>query len=166
MNLRKALDRAIKERADRGEGAAPHSVPSGAEAPAGCQSPVYSECKMADIHMPTALRNHCVAMSNEFAEVNYYKVLRTQFRQISRQNNWSTVMVTSANPGEGKTVTSINLAATFAREHDQTVLLVDADMRMQMVHRYLGYDSPLGLIDYLEGRRPSLTSSPGRESTN
>ena len=94
----------------------------------------------------------CVALSTEFAEVNYYKVLRTQLRQMGQQKDWNTVMVTSASPNEGKTVTAVNLAATFAREYNHTVLLVDADLRMQMVHRYLGYDSSLGLLDYLEDK--------------
>jgi non-specific protein-tyrosine kinase len=71
---------------------------------------------------------------------------------MGQQKDWNTVMVTSASPNEGKTVTAVNLAATFAREYNHTVLLVDADLRMQMVHRYLGYDSSLGLLDYLEDK--------------
>jgi non-specific protein-tyrosine kinase len=42
----------------------------------------------------------------------------------------------------------------FAREFAKTVLLVDADLRMQSIHRYLGYQSRVGLIDYLEEKVP------------
>ena len=154
MNLRKALDRAKKEREIQAvEGGQPVAK-GGAAADSGWLPPVYSESKAVSIDIPTAVRNHCVALSSEFTEVNYYKVLRTQLRQISQENAWSTMMVTSACPNEGKTVTAINLAATFAKEYNHTVLLVDADLRMQMIHRYLGYSSPLGLLDYLEDTAP------------
>jgi protein-tyrosine kinase len=59
-------------------------------------------------------------------------------------------MITSALPGEGKTLTSCNLALTFAKEFDQTVLLVDSDLRQQKVHEYLGYESEKGLSNYLQ----------------
>lgn len=152
MNLRKALDRAKKERDIQGNSLTPPAVRSGEAADSGWQPPVYSESRNVTIDLPTAVKNHCVALSTEFAEVNYYKVLRTQLRQIGQQKAWNTVMVTSASPNEGKTITAINLAATFAREYNHTVLLVDADLRMQMIHRYLGYDSELGLLDYLEDK--------------
>ena len=127
MNLRKALDRAKKEREMNDDAAVTITAKSAPNTGAGWQPPRYSESRNVAIDISTAVRNHCVAFSTEFAEVNYYKVLRTQLRQISQNKNWNTVMVTSASPNEGKTVTSINLAATFAREYNHTVLLVDAD---------------------------------------
>ena len=51
--------------------------------------------------------------------------------------------------GEGKTLTSINLAAAFAKEFDQTVLLVDCDLRRQNIHKYLNYRYNKGIADYL-----------------
>jgi non-specific protein-tyrosine kinase len=152
MNLRKALDRAKKERDARGESTPATSADTPPAAGSGWKPPVYSESKTVSIDIDTAVNNHCVAFSPDFVEVNHYKVLRTQLRHISEREGWNTVMVTSASPEEGKTVTAVNLAATFAREYNHTVLLVDADLRMQMIHRYLGYHSELGLLDYLEGR--------------
>jgi len=58
-------------------------------------------------------------------------------------------MITSALPGEGKTLTAINLSLTFAREFHQTVLLVDCDLRKQNIYSMLGIKSEKGLIDYL-----------------
>ncbi|MFO7716460.1 CpsD/CapB family tyrosine-protein kinase [Desulfosarcina sp.] len=152
MNLRKALDRAKNEREIQINSAGTHAAKGPPPDRSGWLPPVYSQSKTVTIDLPTAVKNHCVALSTEFAEVNYYKVLRTQLRQIGQQKKWNTMMVTSASPNEGKTVTSINLAATFAREYNHTVLLVDADLRMQMVHRYLGYSSQVGMLDYLEGK--------------
>jgi len=63
-------------------------------------------------------------------------------------------MITSALPGEGKTLTSINLALTFAKQYNQTVMLVDSDLRQQKIHEYLGYESSKGLTDYLQSGTP------------
>ena len=49
----------------------------------------------------------------------------------------------------GKTLTSINLALTFAKQFIHTVLLVDCDFKRQNVHKYLGFSSDKGLIDNL-----------------
>ena len=172
MNSRKALDMARQEQdapvggkdAANTAGASP-AASSGPMGSPGWYAPVYSESRTVAINTDIAVRNHCVAFSPEFSEVDYYKVLRTQLRQIGRKQNWTTIMVTSVSPGEGKTVTAINLAATFAREYSQTVLLVDADLRKQSIHRYLGYASEVGLLDCFEGRLPmnEIIAWPGIE---
>jgi protein-tyrosine kinase len=158
MNLRKALDKAKQEREAVGaiaDAAQPIPAPTATpDTSAVWQAPTYSESRTVSIDIDTAVRNHCVALSPAFIEVDYYKVLRTQLRHIGKQKDWNTIMVTSVSPGEGKTVTAINLAATYAREYSQTVLLVDADLRMQSVHRYLGYASDVGILDYLDGKAP------------
>lgn len=58
-------------------------------------------------------------------------------------------MVTSAREGEGKTLTAINFALSLAMEFDQTVLLVDCDLKKQSVHKVLGVESMHGLSDNL-----------------
>ena len=171
MNLRKALDKARKEREAQGGIESAPAIEQSEKildrSEPKWQSPVYAESKTVAIDLKTAVKNHCVALSPEFVEVDYYKVLRTQLRHIGKKKAWNTIMVTSVSPGEGKTVTAINLAVTYAREYSQTVLLVDADLRMQSIHRYLGYRSPLGLLDYLEEQAcPSTISSPGRALRN
>ncbi|BBO68380.1 hypothetical protein DSCA_23100 [Desulfosarcina alkanivorans] len=169
MNLRKALDKAKRERAAQSgpvpAPAARQPAKAAATAAPAWQPPVYSESKTVSIDVETAVRNHCVALSADFPEVEYYKVLRTQLRHIGKKKDWNTMMVTSVSPGEGKTVTAINLSATFAREYSQTVLLVDADLQMQSIHRYLGYPSQVGLLDYLEGDVPlhDIIAWPGIE---
>lgn len=62
------------------------------------------------------------------------------------------IMITSSVPGEGKTVTSINLAISMAQEFDHTVLLIDADLRRPMVHNYLNIGQSRGLADCLTGQ--------------
>lgn len=59
------------------------------------------------------------------------------------------IMVTSANPGEGKTFTAVNLAMSIASERDLHVLLVDADVQRPSALRMLGVPEEKGLLDVL-----------------
>jgi len=94
-------------------------------------------------------RNRCVAYSKDAPELEFYRVLRARVLQRTEGERGCTIMVTSALPGEGKTLTAINLALTFAMTYRQTAMLVDADLRRQRVHELLGYESERGLADHL-----------------
>lgn len=81
-----------------------------------------------------------------------YKVLRTRVWQQMRANSWSNLAITSANPGEGKSLTAINLATSLSlMEIGKKVILIDMDMRRPSVHEYLGFWPEYGLSDYLQG---------------
>jgi protein-tyrosine kinase len=64
------------------------------------------------------------------------------------------IMVTSSVSGEGKSLTSLNLAITLAQELDHTVLLIDADLRKPSIEDYLGVKHSMGLSDYLTDGTP------------
>ncbi|ATC62621.1 hypothetical protein CMV30_00780 [Nibricoccus aquaticus] len=59
------------------------------------------------------------------------------------------ILVTSTIPGEGKTLVSSNLAASFAR-HGKRTLLIDCDLRRPMVHRHFNQPNDNGLITWFE----------------
>ncbi len=59
------------------------------------------------------------------------------------------ILVTSTIPGEGKTMISCNLAASFAR-HGKRVLIIDCDMRRPMLHRHFKLTNEMGLIAWFE----------------
>jgi len=61
--------------------------------------------------------------------------------------NSNLIMVTSANPKEGKTFIATNLALSMASEHDVHVLLIDADVANPSIPAVLGFDGDTGLID-------------------
>ena len=117
-------------------------------------SPVYCESKAVELDLEKLAQNRCVCMFSDAPETEYYKVLRTNIQRRIRENNWNTIMITSVQAGEGKTLTSINLAVTFAKEYDQTVLLVDCDLKRQNVHKYLNFSSEKGIVDYLMNGHP------------
>lgn len=77
-----------------------------------------------------------------------FKALRTrvQFSKVGK-NVLKTILVTSAAPGEGKTIVSVNLAGAFAQDSKKT-LLIDADLRKPRVHNLFNQLKSPGFVDY------------------
>jgi protein-tyrosine kinase len=115
----------------------------------GWVSPSYSVSREVRLDPAVLEKNRVVAYNTASPEIEAYRVLRTRIRHRTKGTGGTTVMVTSALSGEGKTVTAVNLALTFAKAYMQTALLVDADLRRQQVHQVLGFESDRGLGDYL-----------------
>jgi protein-tyrosine kinase len=118
----------------------------------GYVSPQYTISRRVSLDRKSLSTHHCIGLLPASPESQYYKVLRTQIEQHMHAKGWNSVMITSVHPGEGKTVTAINLAAMFAREHHRTVLLVDADLTKQAIQHHLGFQNHYGLVDYLVGK--------------
>jgi len=80
-----------------------------------------------------------------------YKMLRTRTVRRMRSNDWQTLGVTSATQGDGKSLTSLNLALSLARETTLSVILLELDLRRPTICRQLGVEPAKGLPDYLDG---------------
>jgi capsular exopolysaccharide synthesis family protein len=83
-----------------------------------------------------------------------YKILRTRMLRRLEANQWHSFAVTGAMAGEGKTLTSINLAMALAQDSNTWVFLVDLDLHRPKVADYLGMKNSLGergLADFLLG---------------
>ncbi len=79
-----------------------------------------------------------------------YRKLKAVVAQLTKGDEFrNTLLVTSAIPNEGKSITALNLAVCLAQELDHTVLLVDADLRRPSVHRYLDVENGPGLSECL-----------------
>lgn len=77
-----------------------------------------------------------------------YRKLKSAIVKLAQLGKFDkSLMVTSAIGGEGKTLTSLNLAITLAQEFDHTVLLVEADIRRPTILKYLGMEASVGLTD-------------------
>ena len=131
----------------------PVAAPETDPASGGWSAPVYTRSREGRIKKNKAVENRIVGFCPEAPENEYYKILRTQIQQRADARGWNTIMITSALPEEGKTVTAINLAMAFARVMERTALLVDCDLRHPSVHKYLGFRNEAGLVDYLLGER-------------
>lgn len=82
-------------------------------------------------------------------EAELFKVLRTNLLFPSAGKPPRIVLVTSATQGDGKSFISSNLAVIIAQGIEEHVLLVDADIRSPMIHRYFGIGSVEGLSEFL-----------------
>ena len=67
-----------------------------------------------------------------------YRGLRLKIERLQHTRGLRVLAVTSPGVNDGKTVTSINLAAAFAHRAGARVLLIDADLRRPSVEKYLG----------------------------
>lgn len=80
-----------------------------------------------------------------------YRMLRTQVLQRARTHRLTTIGVVSAANGEGKTLTAINLALGLAAEPNQSVLLIDFDLKHPSVAQTLQLPIDQGLEAWFAG---------------
>jgi capsular exopolysaccharide synthesis family protein len=80
-----------------------------------------------------------------------FRMLRTQVLQKMRSEKFRSLAITSPTAGEGKSLVASNLAIAIAMELNQTVLLVDMDLRNPTIAKYFDLTVKSGLKDYLEG---------------
>jgi capsular exopolysaccharide synthesis family protein len=81
-----------------------------------------------------------------------YKLARTKILRHHKRPR--SIVISSAQADDGKSVTSINLAGCLALKPNTNVLLVDGDMRRSQVAALLGVPEAPGLSDVLLGRCP------------
>ena len=77
-----------------------------------------------------------------------YRAVRTNIQVMSLDKPLKTLLITSANPKEGKSITAANLAVVMAMG-GLRVLLVDADMRRPQQHRIFSLNNEFGLVNAL-----------------
>ena len=78
-----------------------------------------------------------------------YRLLRTRVTRAENGRAFRSIIITSPNKGDGKSLTAANLALTMAQEFQQRVLLIDCDLRRPSVHRLFGLTEGPGLGDVL-----------------
>jgi receptor protein-tyrosine kinase len=78
-----------------------------------------------------------------------YRLFRTRILQHPQKPRM--IVVSSAGPGDGKSITAINLAGVLALKGDTQVVLIDGDFRRSSISSLLGLPEGPGLADVLEG---------------
>ena len=109
------------------------------------------------VHLPPQMSTPAITITNQLlVTVNdphtqaaeEYRKLKSVIVKLTKEGSFlNMLMVTSSVGGEGKSLTSLNLALSLAQEFDHTVLLVDADIRKPTIHRYLDIENSVGLTD-------------------
>ena len=111
----------------------------------------YSQTKVVNVPNHQLERKRIIAGFYNNPQSAVFRMLRTQVLKQMRSNRWQTLAVTSPTAGEGKSVVAANLAMAIAMELNQTVLLVDMDLRNPSISNYFGLNAQVGLKDYLSG---------------
>ena len=80
-----------------------------------------------------------------------YRTLRTNIQYSSFDKEYRVIVVTSSEPGEGKSTTSGNLALSLAQDNKK-VILIDCDLRKPSIHKKFKISNLVGLSDVLVGK--------------
>jgi protein-tyrosine kinase len=80
-----------------------------------------------------------------------FRTLRVRVDALSAKNPIRSIAVTSAVPGDGKTLSAVNLALVMAMSVQRKVLLVDCDLRGPRIHQALGLRLEAGLAEVVQG---------------
>ncbi|HEX8888309.1 MAG TPA: CpsD/CapB family tyrosine-protein kinase [Pyrinomonadaceae bacterium] len=95
---------------------------------------------------------HLVAVTQpRSAYCENFRALRTRVLQAGERKKMQAFVITSAGVGEGKTLTTLNLAWLLAQTDGVRALIIDSDLRQPCATHYLGIDAPLGLSEVLAG---------------
>jgi len=99
--------------------------------------------------LPRPLSRQVLADHPQFGEA--IRRIRTTLVLSNPTSTCQVLLITSAAPGEGKSVIANLLGTTFAAAHRRTVI-IDTDLRRPMAHQLVGCPLEPGLSDYLAGR--------------
>jgi exopolysaccharide/PEP-CTERM locus tyrosine autokinase len=84
-------------------------------------------------------------------EAEQFRLLKNTILFPEKGKPPKTIMVTSAEKGEGKSFVAANLAVSIAVSIDDYVLFLDSDLRAPSVHEIFGIENSKGLSSYLSG---------------
>ncbi len=129
----------------------------------------YSKTKTIKADSEILLSNRVFAHMPDNKVADQVEILRFQVLKKLEELNANSLMITSANHGEGKTFISTNLAVSIAQNLDRTAMLIDADLRNRICRHhgiadvFFNYYSGAGLSDYLLGtaRLSDVLINPG-----
>jgi len=131
----------------------------------------YSTTKVKKIDDSILKKGKVISLFHDLEKVDEIKTLRTRILNKLKEIGGNSLLITSANPYEGKTYTAINLGVSIAQELDRTVLLVDCDLKNHSKpHKsfgrdFFGTEMDEGLSNYLMNKSElqDLFINPGIE---
>lgn len=110
---------------------------------------VYTQTQVQELNHEELIQRRIIAQQKYSPEASVFKMLRTKVLKLLRENNWNSLAVTGATQGAGKSMVAVNLAIAMAMEVNQTILLVDLDLKYPKVHWYFDFQVKAGLKDYI-----------------
>lgn len=111
----------------------------------------YTQTRHFNVPQNVLSENRLIAGNRSDPRATSFRMLRTQVLHAMRENGWNSIAVTGPTSGIGKSLIATNLAISISFEVNQTVLLVDVDLRNPTLHKYFDFEPDHGLLDYLQG---------------
>lgn len=146
--IKKALEKAKAER--QAQQITKPDIAKNNEKKGQLENIVYTKTRTKSIDLATLVDNRIISADNQDPRASAFHMLRTQVLRKLRQENWNTLAITAATAGAGKSLVAANLAVSMAQEVNQTVLLVDLDLRRPSIHKYFGLEPDNGIQDCLK----------------
>jgi len=136
--IKLALERAFRERKN----------------PAATLSTLLEHAKLHELDPQRLLDKRVITFdeTGDHRELESYRLLRTHLLSKLESGQLSSIGITSANTGEGKTLTALNLAISLAKAVDSNVMLVDGDVMSPSIHELLDINPDAGLLDLLNDK--------------
>lgn len=147
---------------------------SGATDPARLPLPPAPQRTASRRSVGSSMERLIISPSVEHVAVEQYRRLAAVLHQAQATSDIKVVMVASADPWEGKSLTAANLALTLSESYKRRVLLVDADLRSPSLDMVFQIPHGPGLSESLRAREeqplnvinlsPSLALLPGGDA--
>jgi capsular exopolysaccharide synthesis family protein len=96
---------------------------------------------------PTLREKVVIDRNMEPSSREQYRRLAASLYHQQADTDLRVLMIASASPSEGKTLTALNLALTLSESYRRTVLLIDADLRRPSLHKAFSVDASPGLME-------------------
>ncbi len=174
--IKKALDKS-RNRRQQSQLLQPATLQSVAQENHPFEEIEYTQTRHIDVPQAVLAENRLIAGNRTDPRATAFRMLRTQVLQAMRENDWISIGVTGPSIGIGKSLVATNLAISISHEVNQTVLLVDVDLRRPSIHKYFDFEPDYGMLDYLRNEAElkdlfvnpvfkRLVVLPGRNTTN
>jgi capsular exopolysaccharide synthesis family protein len=82
-----------------------------------------------------------------------FSILRSRLVNVHKKLGTRSVLITSAEAGDGKTLVATNLALSLAQLNTRRTLLVDGDLRVRAATRIFNSNQSSGIADFLQGKK-------------
>lgn len=157
--LKQAIEKARQSRlADGDAPAAPvtavsHTPPSRDAGEAGAAA-AMAALPEAAVDPALLRRERIIAFDRDAPATAAFDLLRTRLLQACAQKGWRRIGVTSPHKACGKTVVSLNLGYSIARQPATRLVLLDMDLRAPTLARRLGLRGERRIVKLLDGETP------------
>ena len=106
-------------------------------------------------HLPKIKTQLIARMMDRSLVGEQFRSIRTNLTFLLKDRKKKVILVTSSSSGEGKSFTSLNLAAVYALP-GKKIALLEFDVRKPIIHTHLNLDNSVGLTSFLNGEVTEL----------